>query len=281
MARVETPVLAPTLRLGPVHVTVSDRERAMRWYEQALGLRRMGDAALGDGERAVVYLREDSEARPAGRHAGLYHYALLLGSREELARVLRRLSAAEAPVQGFADHVTHEAVYLADPDGNGIELAADRPREEWPTVEEMYGLGPQPLDVESLVETVAGEEPTQTVEPGLRVGHLHLTVGDLGEALSFYRDLVGFELQANIGTAVFLSAGGYHHHLGLNVWKGRGVGPAPAHTVGLEHWTIELPAADVESLRGRLDDAGLALEPVEGGFRIRDPWEIALEVVSA
>jgi catechol 2,3-dioxygenase len=279
MARVETPVLPATLELGPVHLTVTDRERALRWYEQALGLRRMDDAALGDGELAVVHLHEDSDAGPAGRHAGLYHYALLLPSREELARVLPRLSAAGAPAQGASDHVTHEALYLADPDGNGIELAADRPREEWPTVEEMYGLGPQPLDVESLLQAVAGEEPTERVGTGVRVGHLHLTVGDIGEALAFYRDLLGFELQANIGTAVFLSAGGYHHHLGLNVWKGRGVGPVPPHTVGLRNWTIELPAADLESLHQRLEGSGLALEPVAGGFLVRDPWEIALEVV--
>jgi catechol 2,3-dioxygenase len=268
-------VLPGTLSLGPVYLTVTDLERSLRWYEDSLGLERTGDADLS----GVVHLHEDPEAQPAGRHAGLYHYALLLPTREELARAILRLSAAGAPIQGFSDHVTHEAIYLADPDGNGIELAADRPREQWPTVEEMYGHGPQPLDIDALLEAVAGEEPAATVEPGIQVGHLHLTVGDIPEALAFYRDLVGFELQANIGTAIFLSAGNYHHHLGLNVWKGRGVGPAPPHTVGLENWTIELPADGVEELRSRFETAGQPLEPVEGGFRVRDPWEIALDVV--
>src|SRR5204862_794828 len=164
------------------------------WYEQMLGLERTGDTELS----GVVHLHEDPQAQPAGRHAGLYHYALLFPTREELARALVRLSRAQAPIQGLSDHVTHEAAYLADPDGNGIELAADRPREQWPTVEEMYGHGPQPLDVDALLQTVAGEETTATVAAGLRVGHLHLTVGGIREALAFYRDLVGFELQADI-----------------------------------------------------------------------------------
>jgi len=259
-----------------VHLIVRDRERSLRWYEQVLGLERTGDAELS----GIVHLHEDPEAGPASRHAGLYHYALLLPSREELARALLRLSAAQAPIQGLSDHVTHEAVYLADPDGNGIELAADRPREQWPTVEEMYGHGPQPLDVDALLQTAAGEEPASTVEAGLRVGHLHLTVGDIAEALSFYRDLVGFELQANLGTAIFLSAGGYHHQLGLNVWKGEGVGPAPQHTAGLRNWTIELPEADAGDLRRRLEEAGREVEPAERGFRVHDPWEIAFDVIT-
>jgi catechol 2,3-dioxygenase len=280
VARVDAPLLPETLSLGPVHLVVRDRETSAGWYEQALGLRRMDETALGDGTVAVVHLHEDPSAQPAGRQAGLYHYALLFPSREELARALIRLSRGGTPLQGLSDHVTHEAAYLADPDGNGIELAADRSREQWPTVEEMYGHGPQPLDVDALLQSVEGEEPTSAVETGLRVGHLHLTVGDLERALAFYRDLLGFELQAEIGTAVFLSAGGYHHHLGLNVWKGRGVGPAPPHAIGLEHWTIELPESDVDHLRRRLEAAGQELEPAEGGFRIGDPWEIALEVVT-
>jgi catechol 2,3-dioxygenase len=272
--------LPATLRLGPVHLVVFDLDRSLAWYERALGLRRMGDAALGDGVTPVAVLHEDPDARPAGRHAGLYHYALLYPSREELARAVLRVSAAQAPVQGLSDHGTHEAVYLPDPDGNGIELAADRPREQWPTVEEMYGRGPQPLDLDALLATIAGEEPAPTVGEGLRVGHLHLHVGDIEEALAFYRDGLGFELQASLGTAAFVSAGGYHHHVGLNVWKGRGVGPAPPHTAGLEHWTIELGAEDeVGRLRARLERAGHPVEPVAGGFRVRDPWEIALDVV--
>ncbi len=187
--------------------------------------------------------------------------------------------APATPIQGASDHGTHEAIYLADPDGNGIELAADRPREQWPT--DMYGFGPAPLDLNSLLGTVAGETLAAHVGEGLRVGHLHLHVGDIDEGLRFYRDLLGFELQASLGTAAFVSAGGYHHHLGFNVWQGRGVGPPPAHTVGLEHWTVELPsAADLAAVSGRLTAAGIATEPADRGFRVRDPWQNAVEFVS-
>jgi len=271
--------LPDALRLGPVHLTVADRGRSLDWYRRALGLRVTGEAELGDGTETLVHLHEDDEARSAGRHAGLYHYALLFPSREELARAALRVSAARTPVQGMSDHGTHEAIYLPDPDGNGIELAADRPRELWPT--DAYAGGPAPLDLDSLLATVSGEEPTAEVAEGLRVGHMHLHVGDVDEALAFYRDVLGFELQANIGTAAFVSAGGYHHHLAFNVWKGRGVGPAPPHTTGLEHWTLLLPDdEDVAEVRGRVEAAGIPVEPTGGGFRVRDPWQVVLDVES-
>jgi catechol 2,3-dioxygenase len=268
-----------------VHLTVGDLGRSISWYESALGLRtrRRGEseAELGDGVETVVHLHEDADARPAGRHAGLYHYALLYPGREELARAVLRLAAAQTPVQGLSDHGTHEAVYLPDPDGNGIELAADRPREVWPAPQDHYSGGPAPLDLDSLLGTVAGEEPTAIVGDGLRVGHLHLHVGDVDEALAFYADVLGFELQANLGTAAFVSAGGYHHHVGLNVWKGRGVGSAPPNTVGLRHWTVELPSdGDVADVRRRLGAAGVEVEPLEAGFRTLDPWRIAVVFVS-
>jgi catechol 2,3-dioxygenase len=275
-------VLPAALRLGPVELTVTDLDRSVAWYEQALGLRSARkspvESDLGDGRTTVVRLVEDRGANAAGRHAGLYHYALLFPTREELARALLRVAAAQTPVQGLSDHRTHEAVYLADPDGNGIELAADRPREDWPA--DAYADGPAPLDVAALLATVEGESPSANVREGVRVGHVHLHVGDIGEALAFYRDVLGFELQANLGTAVFLSAGGYHHHVGLNVWKGHGVGPAPAHTVGLRSWTILLPSpGDVDAVRARVDRPGLPLEPRDGGFQVRDPWQISVDVV--
>ena len=271
--------LPASLRLGAVHLVVTDVERSLDWYRRALGLRTTGAAELGDGEETLVHLHEDREAARAGRHAGLYHYALLFPSREELARAVLRISATQTPVQGMSDHGTHEAIYLPDPDGNGIELAADRPRERWPS--DAYAGGPMPLDLDSLLATVSGEEPAPEVADGLRVGHMHLHVGDVDEALAFYRDVLGFELQANIGTAAFVSAGGYHHHLAFNVWKGRGVGPAPPHTVGLDHWTLELPAdADVEEVRARVEAAAIPVDARERGFRVSDPWRIALDVES-
>jgi catechol 2,3-dioxygenase len=278
------PTLPDALRLGPVHLTVRDLQHAIDWYEQSLGLRvHMRDdrrAQLGDGDETVVVLEEDPEAIPAGRHAGLYHYALLYPSRRALARAALRVISTRTPIQGASDHGTHEAIYLPDADGNGIELAADRPREQWPKGVG-YGSGPLPLDFESLAATARDEEPQPFVDDGLRVGHLHLHVGDIDEALAFYRDLVGLEEQANLGTASFLSAGGYHHHLGVNIWNGRGVGPAPEHAVGLRHWTIVLPTAeDVADVRARLERAGAAIVDRRDGFLARDPWGTAVVLLS-
>jgi catechol 2,3-dioxygenase len=269
------PVLPATLALGEVHLTVAGLDRSVAWYQSALGLRVHAQdgptATLGDGEVPVLVLHEDPAARPAGRHAGLDHYALLYPTREELARAAVRLSVTRTPIEGASDHGTHEAIYLPDPDGNGIELAADRPKAAWP-VDLRYAGGPAALDFAALLATVEGEAPAAHVRSGLRVGHLHLHVGDTAAAVAFYRDVLGFELKADLGSAVFLSAGGYHHHVGANVWRGVGVGPAPAHTVGLRRWTVLVPADAVEAVRERAADA----EPVEGGVLVRDPWGTAV-----
>jgi catechol 2,3-dioxygenase len=279
MQQTAAPTLPATLRLGRVRLVVRDLDRAIGWYQSALGLRLHargeGTAELGDGAETVIVLEEDPEAISAGRHAGLYHYALLYPSRAALARAALRLIGTRTAIQGASDHGTHEAIYLADADGNGIELAADRPREQWPKGLG-YSGGPAPLDFDDLVATVRGEEPPEQVDDGLRVGHLHLHVGDIDEALAFYRDLIGFEEQANLGTAAFLSAGGYHHHLGVNIWKGRGVGPPPEHALGLRYWTIVLPTGDdVADVRARLEAAGVHVEDLPGGFLARDPWGTA------
>ena len=273
-----TQTLPDTLRLGPVDLTVADLDRAVAWYQRSLGLRvhshEATTASLGDGSEVVVILHEDPLAQPAGRHAGLYHFALLYPSREELARAAVRLSVTQTPIEGASDHRTHEAIYLPDADGNGIELAADRPREAWPQ-DLGYAGGPAALDFRALMGTIADEEPTAQVAPGLRMGHLHLHVGDIDQGLAFYRDQLGFEVQANLGSAAFVSAGGYHHHLGINVWRGRGVPGAPEHTVGLRHWTVELPESELQAVRDRVDATDL-----ENGFDVRDPWGTTLRFVA-
>jgi catechol 2,3-dioxygenase len=279
--------LPATLRLGAVHLTVTDLDRSVAWYQAALGLRvhrhDVDSAALGDGGEDVLVLHEDSTATPPRRTSGLYHYALLFPTREELARAALRLAATKTPIQGASDHGTHEALYLPDPDGNGIELAADRPRDRWPTPEEEFsGGGPKPLDLDALLATVAGEEPGAQVRPGLRVGHVHLHVGDIAAGLAFYRDVLGFEVWAQMPSAAFVSAGGYHHHLGFNTWQGEGAAPMPAGTVGLRHWTI-VPkmAAEVETVRARVRAAGISSEDVAGGFAVTDPFGMVTHVVAA
>jgi catechol 2,3-dioxygenase len=271
--------------MGPVHLTVSDLDRSVAWYESALGLRvhslEPPMAHLGDGTATVLALTEvPGAARPA-RHSGLYHYALLYPSRADLARAALRLASTRTPIQGASDHGTHEAIYLPDADGLGIELAADRPRELWPTPEEEFSRGaPLPLDFESLVSTVPGETVPDRVAEGLRVGHVHLHVGSIERGLEFYRDTVGFDVWALLPTAAFVSAGGYHHHLGFNIWLGEGIPAQPRHVVGLRNWTIELPSdGDVAAVRGRLERAGAPIEQVDGGFSAADPFRIALRVV--
>jgi catechol 2,3-dioxygenase len=280
--RASPPRLPATLRLGAVHLIVSDLDRSVAFYEDAIGLRlhrrEGGVAAMGVGEEDLLVLYEEPEARRAGRHAGLYHYALLFPSRQELAHAALRLAATRTSIQGASDHGTHEAIYLPDPDGNGIELAADRPRERWPKPLN-YAGGPHPLDLGGLLATVAGEEPRREAGSGLTVGHVHLHVGDLERGLDFYRDVLGFELMTFMpGAAAFVSAGGYHHHLGFNVWRGEDVPPTPAGRVGLHHWTVLLGnSEEVEAVRERVRAAGVEVEEGEGDdFLVRDPWGIAV-----
>ena len=279
------PRLPDTLRLGAVHLTVSSLDRSVGFYENSLGLRlhrrEDGVAAMGVGGEDLLVLYEEPGARRAGRHAGLYHYALLFPSREELARAVMRLGATKTPVQGASDHGTHEAVYLPDPDGNGIELAADRPRERWPRPLD-YAGGPHRLNMDGLLAIASDEEARSGIGPNLVVGHVHLHVGDLRRGLRFYRDTLGFELMTFMpGAAAFVSAGGYHHHLGFNVWRGEGVPPVPEGRVGLRHWTVVLEdPEDVAAVGERVRAAGIASEEREGGLLARDPWGIPVLFVT-
>jgi catechol 2,3-dioxygenase len=279
--------LPDSLRLGPVHLTVTDLDRSVPFYESAIGLRLAGRdggvASLGAGGEELLVLTEEPQARPAGRHAGLYHFALLHPSRLELARAAQRLIATRTPVSGASDHKISEAIYLPDPDGNGIELASDRSREHWGDLSDPTALGgPEPLDMHGLLALVEGAEPPAHASDGLSMGHLHLHVGDVEGALGFWRDLIGFEVMTRFPSAAFISAGGYHHHLGLNTWRGEGVPPMPAGTVGLRHWTVVLEdPADVAAVRGRVAGAGVQVEERPGGFLTRDPWQNAVMVTSA
>ncbi len=272
-----------TIRLGPAHLTVTDLDRSIDFYERSIGLqvrRRDGDTAVlwagGDGD--LLVLRAEPAARPAGRHAGLYHVALLHPSREELARAAARLAATRTPILGASDHDISEAIYLPDPDGNEIELAADRPRSAWPDLGNPgWDGGPKPLDLHALLELVADEPVRPFADPGLTVGHVHLHVGDIERGLQFYRDVLGFEVMTQLPTASFLAMDGYHHHVAINVWRGVGVPPAPPATVGLRHWTIvfETPEALAAAL-ARIEQAGIPSERRDDGVLVRDPWDIAL-----
>ncbi len=264
------------LTLGPVHITVTDVDRSARFYERSVGLRpgaRGGDEVrLGAGAGDLLVLHERRDAKPAGRHAGLYHFALLHPTRLELGRAARRLAETGTPISGASDHGISEAIYLPDPDGNGIELAADRPPDRWGDLRDPTTIGPAPLDLPGLIEPIASEELPRYADRDLRVGHLHMHVGDVPEALAFWRDVIGFEVMTDMGSAAFIAAGGYHHHLGLNVWRGQGVAPAPPDAVGLDHWTVTIDALAIAALRERLERAGVPFRVVGEGLLATDPW---------
>ncbi|MDX6677063.1 MAG: catechol 2,3-dioxygenase, partial [Solirubrobacteraceae bacterium] len=209
-----------------------------------------------------------------------YHVALLFDSREELARALVRLAETRTRIEGASDHGISEAIYLRDPDDNGIELYADRPRSQWPAARqpgERVAIYTIALDMQALLKTVEGEQPRELAGSGLRTGHLHLHVGNIERGLAFYRDVLGFEVMIHLSSAAFVSAGGYHHQLGFNVWLGSDVKPKPPNAAGLRHWTVVLErASEVAEVRERVEAAGLALEPRDDGFLVRDPWKTAV-----
>jgi catechol 2,3-dioxygenase len=272
--------------LGVVHLTVRDLDRSVAFYRDVLGLveldRADRTAWLGAGDAALLALHEDPAAATPGRTAGLYHVALNYPDRIELSRVARRLAVTRTPIQGASDHGTHEAIYLSDPDDNGLELAVDRDRSVWPDLSKMESIRPRPLDLDGLLALTAQEPVTETAVSGTRVGHLHLYLGNLDDGLAFYRDLLGFDVKTVIPEqAAFVSAGGYHHHLAFNLWKGAGVPPQPPGVVGLRYWTIVVPEqSDVAAVRARLDTAGTPSTGLDHGFSVQGPGAITVHVVT-
>jgi catechol 2,3-dioxygenase len=270
-------------RLGSVHLTVSDLERAIAYYETVVGLRLLtrsdGEATLGAGRRELVVLVEEPEARSSAGYTGLYHVALLLPNRPDLARWLVHAARDRVALVGLSDHFVSEALYLSDPDGHGLEIYWDRPRDVWDgkVAERMTTM---PLDVDSLLAEL--DDPVSEPFPGLPdetvVGHVHLKVASIPETVAFYRGLLGFALMASLGSqAAFLSAGGYHHHIGANTWESSGAPPPPVGTTALRYATVVLPGeADRDRVLGRVQESGQAPERSIAGPVVRDPSGNAL-----
>jgi len=270
--------LHPDTRLGYVHLTVSNLERALDFYQQSLGFQlhhREGDmACLGAGQDDLLVLTGRPGAVRVPRTTGLYHFAILVPSRLELARVLRNLVETETPLQGGADHMVSEALYLSDPDGNGIEIYRDRPRSDWEFVGGVLKMGTDPLDYEGILAEIRNDPSTWTgMAPATTLGHMHLHVANIPEAEAFYTKAIGFDLMLRYHvSASFLSAGGYHHHLGINTWNGVGAPPPPPDGVGLRYFVVQLPnEREKESLITRLNHADVAFEREENGIIVRDP----------
>jgi len=278
-------------RLGPVRLQVSDLERSLDYYGEVLGFRVVGrdagGAALGprDSDEILVELRGGASAVAPGHppRLGLYHVAYLLPSREDLGRFLRHI-AELGERAGASDHYVSEAIYLRDPDGLGIEVYADRPRSTWTTNGRELRMATVPLNVPELL-AVTGDSRWNGLPSGSTVGHVHLHVGDLDDAAHFYHEALGFDTVVwSYPGALFLSAGGYHHHLGLNTWAGSRAEPAHADEPRLMEWTIEVPDAESVAAAARsLETAGYPVERSSDGadFVTRDPWGTALRVRAA
>ena len=247
--------LPDATRIARVDLTVRDLDREVRFYRDALGLRVLREeeahAELG-ADAPIVGLHADPAAPPRPRVApGLYHMAILLPTREALGGMLRRL-APQRVLEGASDHAVSEALYLSDPEVNGIEVYADRPRDAWPRAGEGIAMTTQSMDVDGVL--AAAKEPLREAPDGTRMGHVHLQVGDVPAAEAWYRDL-GFDVTARYGPqASFLSAGGYHHHVAVNAWNSRGAPPARGDELGLRSYTIEVPG--LREAREARDPAG-------------------------
>jgi catechol 2,3-dioxygenase len=281
--------IAPATTVGAVDLSVADLDRSIEYYTGAIGLElieRGGDLArLGVGDVDLLVLRELPGARRVQGHTGLFHFAILLPAREDLARWLVHAAGARVPLSGMSDHLVSEAIYLRDPDWHGIEIYRDRPREEWPRANGgTIQMDTLPLDTDALVESLAGTEvgPYEQMPAGTRMGHVHLHVADIAATERFYTDVLGFELMVRYGTdATFLAAGGYHHHIGGNVWAGRGATPPPPGSAALNHAAIVLPdAGERDRVAARVADDGQEPEQLEGGLLVRDPAQNGLLLVS-
>ena len=265
-------------RLGYVHLVVSDLERSLQYYQQAIGMKvhRQDDdtAYLGAGKADLLVLTVIPGAKRFPRTTGLYHFALLVPSRLELAKTLRNLIESGYGVGGASDHLVSEALYLSDPDGNGIEIYRDRPRETWKFDKNQVRMAVDPLDFRNLMaELERNPEEWNGLHPDTVLGHMHLHVADLEAAERFYTQVIGFDLMLNYGgSAAFLSAGGYHHHLGINTWNGVGAPPPPEGSVGLRYFVIKVPNKDeVIAVSERLEAAQIPSQTQDGGIFVRDP----------
>ncbi len=272
-----SPLPADT-RLGAIRLRAGDVERLRDFYESTIGLERLdggggGIVSLGvDGSPLVELVPgPDSPPRPP-RSTGLFHLALLVPTRADLARTLRRVAGTGWPLSGASDHLVSEALYLSDPEGNGIELYRDRPRDQWPLAGDSVEMATLPLDLEGLLAEPGGETAAASMPEGTILGHVHLQVADLGAAEAFWVHALRLDVTARgYPGALFTSAGGYHHHVGLNTWAGVGAPAPPPGARGLVRFELVLPDADaVEATAERLSGVGPA-ERTDEGVLATDP----------
>jgi len=282
----KTQSIAAKTGMGAVDLAVTDGDTALRFYRDYVGLTPLpydgNQIRMGAGGRELVVLHPDAERAVVPKTSGLYHLAIVLPDRRELARVIARLGRLRWD-QYPTDHVMTKANYLWDPDGNGIEIYVESPEDgTMGMVNGTYGAwdkdgrprsGRDPIDLEEMFSHLKPDDRLDEPMPaGTKMGHIHLHVADVDEALRFYVDLVGFDVMGQMPGVGFISAGGYHHHLGLNEWAGHGARPAPAGAAGLRRFTIELPTQrDLDDVAGRLEHGQVEVGEEAAGLAAADP----------
>lgn len=288
-----TTAIDPETRVGLLSLRVADLDRSLAFYTEGFGftlLQREGSrATLGAGGVPILLLTEEAGSRPFPHdqygYTGLYHFAILVPTRPDLGRWLAHWLETGHPLPGMGDHLVSEALYITDPDGNGIEIYRDRPRDTWKWVNGRVQMATDPVDIRSMLDEAQNAgQPWTGLPAGTRLGHLHLQVGDINQAVDFYHGVLGFDIVAQMPTALFVSAGGYHHHIGMNIWHSRGADPTPKDMAGLRYFTIDFAGEPARAqMLSRLAEAGVPFTKVGADIVLQDPWHttIVLQVGTA
>jgi catechol 2,3-dioxygenase len=275
------------LHIGAIALAVRDLDRLTAFYRDVLGLavldRSKDSAALGAGGVPFVHLEHRPDAKPDDtREAGLYHTAFLMPTRSDLARWVLHVARNKVQLTGASDHAVSEAFYLDDPEGNGIEVYYDRPRETWEWTGDALKITTDPLDIDDILREVPPTAAFPGAPDGFRIGHVHLRVGDVARAETFYRDALGLDVTRRRHGASFMSSGRYHHHIAGNVWHSNGAGARDAERAGLSRLALEATDADAfDSVKTRLEQAGTPLAVSSSGIETADPWGTRVRIVPA
>ncbi len=279
--------LHPAVDVGTVTLKVADLKRSLAFYNASIGLQTISQvgngAVLGAGKRPIIFLEELPGAQPQSSHTtGLYHAAILFPDRHALALKIAQLVSARI-TPGYADHLVSEAFYLSDPDGNGLELYRDRPRREWMWKDTQVRMASNPIDFNDFFDEVKNEDAaaaSPAAPAGTKLGHVHLRVANIPEADMFYHGVLGFDITARWHGALFLSAGGYHHHIGLNTWQSQDGKPPSEPSAGLCEFSIALPdVAEYERLFSQIKLAGVPIERGPDSSLVTDPFQNRIRLI--
>jgi catechol 2,3-dioxygenase len=280
--------LHPATEVGTVSLKVADLTRSLTFYTSQIGLKLLEQeqhrAVLGAGQRPILALEEVSGAQPQPENTtGLYHAAILFPDRHALAVKIAQLTAARTPL-GYGDHLVSEAFYLSDPDENGLELYRDRPRREWAWSDSQVRMATDPIDFDSFFSEIKEDEDVASLSPaapdGTKLGHVHLRVADIPLAEQFYHGVLGFDVTARLPGALFVSAGGYHHHIGMNTWQSRGGKPPVEPSAGLRQFSIILPdLAELEHVVKQVLLAGVTVERDASSATLLDPFQNRIQLI--